>query len=326
MIRRTASPTRASWTAAIIAVVAVVIAGPAGAQSRTGTTGTTSSPSKAACIAEFEQAQELRAARKLVDARLRLLGCGSLRCPTDVQKECLHELALVEQSLPSIVLGLRDEAGHDIVDARALVDGTVRPLDGQALSLDPGRHTVGFQLDGCEPSEQVVLLGEGEKNRAIVGTVRCSGDAAAREPGSARAAAPLDPSAPPSRSPSPHPSSLPPSPSPTASPSRVLPLVLAGVGVVGVVGFVYLGAKGRGEIDDIRATGCAPSCDRDAVLDARTKLLAGDLLGAVGLVSLVAAAYFYITASAPNSRGARAVTFDARPNAHGGTMVVGGGF
>jgi hypothetical protein len=266
------------------------------------------STSKSACIADFESAARLRTERKLLDARQRLLECGSVRCPADVQKECVKELVLVEQSLPSIVLALRDEAGHDIVDAQAFVDGGARALDGQALSLDPGRHTVRFEKSGCAPAEQLVLLAEGEKNRAIVGTLRCGGDT---PPGdAAQAPPPSGPSGTPAGSP---------------GPSRTLPLVLAGVGVVGLAGFAYFGIQGRADIDDVRSTGCAPSCDRDAVMHARTKLLVADVLGGVGLVSLGVATWLFVSGSPP-APSKRALTFDVRPAPHGSAMVVRGVF
>ena len=270
---------RRAWGAALVATVWAATPGAAQAQST----------SKSACIADFEQAAELRAGRRLLDARQRLVECGSVRCPADVQKECVKELVLVEQSIPSIVLAVRDEAGHDLVDARAQVDGSARTLDGQVLSLDPGRHAVRFEMAGCEPAEQIVLLAEGERNRAIVGALRCGG---------------------------PKPPLSPPSPSPP-SPSRTLPLVLAGGGVLGLAGFAYFGLQGRAEIDDVRSTGCAPSCDRDPVTHARTKLLVADVLGGVGLLSLGAAAWLFVSAAAP-APPKRAFTLDLRPGANGG--------
>jgi hypothetical protein len=298
---------RHAWGAVLVAILCATTAGSAQAQST----------SKSACISDFEHAVELRAGRKLLDARQRLLACGSVRCPVDVQKECVKELVLVEQSLPSIVLALRDEAGHDIVDARTFVDGEARALDGQALSLDPGRHAVRFEMTGCESAEQLVLLAEGEKNRAIVGTLRCGG-----------------PTPPSSSAPPPSPTSSPASSAaetpatssvPSATPSRTLPLVLAGVGIVGLAGFAYFGLQGRADIDDVRSTGCAPSCDRDAVMHARTKLLVADVLGGVGLVSLGAAAWLFFSGSAP-APSKRAFTLDVRPGPNGGAMLLRGLF
>lgn len=229
---------------------------------------------RASCIATFEEAAELRGHRRLVDARQRLVECAGAACPADVQKECARELESIDASLPTVVLVARDQAGRDRVRGRVLVDGAVTELDGKAIRLDPGRHALRFEAPGCAPREHEALLAEAEKNRRIIGALECTVEDRALF--------------------------LEPTP-PTPSPSRVLPLTLVGAGVAGLVAFAYFGLSGRSELADIRATGCAPACDRDAVTAARTELLIGDILGVAGLVALGAA--WLTFESAPAARG-----------------------
>lgn len=262
------------------------------------------SSGKATCITAFEEGARLRSERKLLSARQRLLECGGTQCPADVQKECAKELELVNQSLPTMVVTSRDQLGRDLVEGKVLVDGESHPLDGRAVAFDPGRHTVRVEVAGCEAAEQRVLLAEGEVNRAVVATLHCEESGASASSGA----------------------TVGPSPSAPASRSLVLPLVFGGVGVVGLAGFAAFGIVGRNEIDDIRATGCAPACNRSEVMSARAKLLVADVSGIVGVLGLGAAAYFaFLAPSAhrpvPPASQAISTTVDFAPAPAGGTMT-----
>lgn len=249
---------------------------------------------KSDCIAAFEGGGELRASGKLLEARQRLYGCAASTCSGDVQRECAKELAEVDAALPSIVLRPHDARGQDLVRARATIDGVEKSVDGLAVPLDPGPHVVRFEMQGCAPSEQTVLSTQGEKNRTVEATLQCTE--------------------------APSPSEAPPAP----SPSLVLPAVLGGIGVVGLAGLTYFGLKGKGRIEDIRATGCAPACDASEVHAARTKLVVADVLGAVGLVSLGAAVYLVL--SRPSPRPAARTSLDVTATSSSGALLVRGAF
>jgi hypothetical protein len=124
---------------------------------------------KAACLDASLQAQSLRAAHQLVEAREQLRVCATSRCPAVVAADCSSWLAEVEKALPSIVLSARSAAGADLVDVRVSVDGKplVSKLDGQAMPMDAGAHTFHFEgADGPGLDQQVVVK-EGEKNQAV---------------------------------------------------------------------------------------------------------------------------------------------------------------
>ena len=57
---------------------------------------------KAACLSASQQAQNLRDAHKLVEARAQLRVCARKECPAVVQRDCLTWLGEVERSLPTV--------------------------------------------------------------------------------------------------------------------------------------------------------------------------------------------------------------------------------
>jgi hypothetical protein len=256
---------------------------------------------KAACITAFEDATQLRVARKLVEARRKLLECAGDGCPSDVQGECAKELGSLERSLPSVVLVARDQLGNDVFDGRAFVDGVAHSLDGRSVALDPGPHTIRFEGRSCNTTEERVLLAEGELNRAIIGSLRCGEDpSGAADTGNAEGT------------------------TAGARASLVWPAALGAVGVAGLAGFAILGTIGKNDIADIRATNCAPACDRAAVDRARTKLLIGDVLGLVGVVGLGAAAYLLLfpPPRSPAASPPRQTRLDVRPTTGGAALSM----
>ncbi len=237
---------------------------------------------KAACIAAAEGGQDLRTEGKLRAAREQLVVCTQAICPDVIRKDCTKFLADVEASIPSIVVLATGPDGADLHDARTRVDGAVvsEKLEGKAILVDPGRHTVRVEASDGTYAEVEVVLAEGDKNRKVV-VAFPRAKAGATGAGATDAA-------------------------PRAERSLTAPLVVGGVGAAVLAGSLWLGFVARGEIADMRA-GCAPHCDQGALDDSRRKLLLADVGLGVSAVALAAATYLFVTApSRPNTTvGAR---------------------
>jgi hypothetical protein len=167
------------------------------------------------CIAIADEGQTLRDDGHLVAARGHFESCARPACPAPVRKQCAFWAADVEVRIPTVVLHpTRD--GSEAAGAQVLVDGKVveRAPPGQGLPLDPGKHSLRFELAGSPPVEEEVLLREGEKLRSI------SASFASAAPPPVAGVAPLSEPAPPAR------------PESTASPAGVVELsAFAGGGV-----------------------------------------------------------------------------------------------
>lgn len=107
-----------------------------------------------------------------------------------------------------------------------------------------------------------------------------------------------------------------------SSSALVLPVVLGGVGVVGLGGFTYFGLKGTNARDEMAST-CRPHCDSGDVDRARLHLTLANVSLGVGLVALGAGAYFFFS-RAPQSKPAAFV--GVTPIAGGVTTSVSGRF
>lgn len=125
-------------------------------------------PTRDECLRASEDAQLLRIKTQLVAARAKLVVCGNDACPKLVKKDCSDWLDEVEHAMPTIVLGARDPDGKDLVDVHVTLDGNpiADRLEGRAIAVDPGSHTLRFEAGG-QSREQSLVVREGEKSRVV---------------------------------------------------------------------------------------------------------------------------------------------------------------
>jgi hypothetical protein len=247
------------------------------------------------CIAAYEDAQRRRNRGDLIEAREALKVCSRDLCPSIAKTDCTGWLAELRVDVPTIVVGARFEGGRDVIDVKVFLDG--KPLmdriEGRAVEVNPGVHTLRFEMQGREPVEERVSILVGERNRKVIVTI-------------------------PNPTPPPAPAPEPPSGIPTMT------YVLGGVGALGLAGFGFLGLTGlsrEGDLDD-----CKPSCASGDVDAVRTRYLAADISLVVGLAALGGATYFYFESQGQGmpERTAVGVGLRAGPDELG--AAIGGHF
>jgi len=231
------------------------------------------------CFSAYDGAQRLRRDVKLREAETELVRCAQTDCPVELQRDCVRWLDEVRTSMPSVVVRAVDEAGCDLVDARLSVDGklVVDRLDGKALTLDPGVHTIQVERGTSEqptaiPVVERIVLVVGEKNRLVTASFSANGATC----GAARSVV-RDAEKP--------------------APRRT-PLLTYALGAVGIVslgfstGFYASGFSQKTTLDDT----CYPYCGDTGEVDAmRRSFIAGDVLLGLALASLTVAGIVYFT-------------------------------
>ncbi len=241
------------------------------------------------CAAAFEKAQYLRKDDKLAGAKQQALVCAREECPGFVRDECTRILSGIESAQPTIVIAARDASGADLADVRVEVDGKplVDRLNGQALAVDPGEHTLRYTHGSLPPVEQHLVIRVAEKNRLVdvrfaAGTAKPTATPAAPSSTPAgRARGPLWPA-----------------------------ILASGVSVAAVAAAVGTGIDAKSTADALRST-CAPRCVHGDVSAVNTELIVSDVLLGVGVVAAAVATWLFI----------------ARPGGHEGhpTATVGFG-
>jgi hypothetical protein len=245
---------------------------------------------KEACIRAVEHAQVARIDGKLREAREGFVACARAVCPEAIRQDCTRWVTDVDASIPSVVLEAVWVDGHDATGMRVLIDG--KPTDaepGRAIVLDPGEHTFHFEVAGAAPVETRNVVREGEKNRIVRVTFTPltppappapTGDAVAPASGSSSTSVPA-------------PANLwQPVPAAEQRPAGRGPIplaayILGGVGLASFAGLGYLAIDGTNRLDGMRSGPgkCAPTCNSSDVTSARNEILAGDILGYVGLAA-----------------------------------------
>jgi hypothetical protein len=126
-----------------------------------------SPPSISDCLMAAEASLKLRAEHKLRLTRTQLAVCSSPTCPAEVRQECMHRIDEVNAASPSIVLAVKDRAGHDLSAVRVSVDGQLATehIDGSSMPIDPGPHEFTFDAPGAPTLTETIILHEGEKER-----------------------------------------------------------------------------------------------------------------------------------------------------------------
>jgi hypothetical protein len=262
-------------------------------------------PGIEACASASESAQTLLDAHKLLAARAKLLVCARTSCPAVIKRDCDELLSRAEAAIPTIVLSVKDAAGRDVVDAKVLLDGVTlaNALQGQALRIDPGSHTLRFERDGSSPVELPVVAHEGERDREV--QVQLGAAAAAPQPPPAT----VRPTAPSSVL------------GPASAPPAWIAWTLGGVGVVGLGTFVALAATGQSQYNDCKASGCSQS--ESASLE--RERVGGFVLLGVGLAASTASVWLFVKNANRHSGEAPArVGIGATPT--GASLLLGGTF
>lgn len=233
---------------------------------------------KQVCLEAYDKSQTLRQEDKLVGAREQLLVCARNVCPEILRRDCTQWLSEVDESMPTVVLSVKDRRGQDLVDVRVTVDGEalVAQIDGKAVAVDPGVRVFRFDAPGEEPVEKRIVIHAAAKNRAIsIQFVADEEDTTSpREPSS------LEQSG---------------GPSPAA-------YVFGGIGLVGLGAFAYFGTQFDGKLDDMDS--CKPNCAQADADDASKTRTMAFVSAGVGVVSLGVATYLFLSGPSDAKVGA----------------------
>ncbi|HEY8040853.1 MAG TPA: hypothetical protein VIF15_13705 [Polyangiaceae bacterium] len=247
-----------------------------------------------ACVSAATSGQLAQRRGQLRAARRAFLACAMPECPAEVKAVCEPLLANVESSLPTVILGARDDRGQDLADVRVSVDGAAfaETLDGKAAAMDPGPHVLRFERVGAPPVELQVVIREAEKNRAI-GVVLPAGPGADRD-------------------------GQPEARSPRVGPPAPF-YALGGVALVSVGVFATLAIHGQRQFDGCNPHGCSQSTVDSLALE---RGLAFGALG-VGVVSAGVAAWLFATRPASTTTpGPAPVTLTVGPSSHGAMVAA----
>ena len=122
-----------------------------------------------ACLNAYKSAQELgrnghfRQARELIDT------CVREACGYVLFRKCASLSSQMTSDTPSVVPVVTDEAGKPRIDVRVTMDGEVLTsrLDGRAVPIDPGLHEFSFSVENRATVTRKIMIGQGERNRAI---------------------------------------------------------------------------------------------------------------------------------------------------------------
>jgi hypothetical protein len=231
---------------------------------------------KQACASTAEDAEQLRIDGRLRAAREHLLQCSRSECPATVRRDCIQWMTEVAAAIPTVVLAVRDARGQDVLNAHVWVDGAsiMHGLEGKPLELDPGVHRFRFESAGTVV-EQVVLVREGEKGRAITATLDLSRVVPATPSQSSPSAVTVS------------------EPSPSTSTFRVSPWTwaLGGIGIVAIGIGAYLEISVNADASQLQST-CGHSCSHGQVDPLVLKQqVFGPVAFGVGALSLGAATY-----------------------------------
>jgi hypothetical protein len=263
------------------------------------------------CLLAAEASLKLRGEHKLRLTRTQLLVCSSPSCPSEVRQECMKRIDEVNAAAPTIVLAVKNGAGHEIAAVKVTVDGQVIAdhLDGSALSVDPGAHEFTFETSGMPPLTETIILHEGEKDRRETVLLGGGPGAAATKDGGVESSGSSEPDTSAAHE-------------GTGSTQRTIGLVTGGVGIAGLaVGTVFgvlASSSWKSAENDCPAKAGCPS----NAVNERSTALTDATLSTVGFIAggVLAATGVVLFFTAPKGTTPQ-VGLEVRP---GGLAITGG--
>jgi hypothetical protein len=242
----------------------------------------------ARCAEAFEEGQRERRGGRILSAIEKFAYCAGPECPSLMHADCQKRLDEAEAAAPSLVVRA-PSAGE--LDVTFSLDGAApQTVNGQALRLDPGPHTISAAVPGYSQEKQRFILSEGEKLKAVELTLT---PLAAREQVSPATHAPASVNGSTESADS--------AAAPAASPWWPW-AVTSGVVATGSLGFAYFGLHARSGEHDLAE--CSPDCSNSRVADVKRDYLLANVSLGVALTGLSAMAVWYFVR--PTERAAKA--------------------
>jgi hypothetical protein len=261
-----------------------------------------STEAESACITAYESLQEARAGGALLTARGQAFECANSVCPAFIQKDCAVWIDEIEAELPTVSFDVR--SGGEPLRAVRVFEGerllTDRP-GGSAVELDPGAHSLRFEVEGREPVTRSVQVERGRKNQRLGVELP-------------------EPPAPRERRPPP------PAPPPGVDPrtTSLAPYIVGGLGVAGIAGFAVLGATGLSQEASLDRR-CAPHCSEAELRSLRTRYLLADVSLGIGVTGLLVGGYLLFWPSS-SDKSATAPSVRVQASARGAMASVRSSF
>lgn len=254
-------------------------------------------PTKEACVAANEAAQDLRQAGKLREAREKLLLCVSDACPRPVREDCVQRLDEVDTAMPTLVFEVKDANGNDVAAAHVTMDGKplVDRVTGAAVPIDPGQHRFTFEASGgVAHAEQTVVIREGDHERHVRVVLAAAATAVTPPPRSTPPAGTPEPVA---EAPA------------TGGTQRTIGLAVGAAGVVGLVVGSVFGLVSKSTYDHALRSECGgnpDACSTQGAQDGQTahgQAMVSTVGFIAGGVLLAAGAVLYFTAPSGRAIG-----------------------
>ncbi len=255
-------------------------------------------PTKQQCVDANTQAQTLRTNGKLASAAEQLRICANAACPQIVRDDCTERLDQIIQLQPTIDFSVRDVNGQDLADVAVDVDGKrlTDKLKGSPMPIDTGDHAFTFTAPGHAPLTKHFLIHAGEKDRreAIV-LGAATGAATSSSPSTIATAPPAEESSPTNQDSNP------------GGTQRVIGVVVAGVGVVGVAVGAIFGLKTFSQWSSAQSD-CqsTTNCDHSKAVDERSSAMTSSTISTIGFIAggafLAGGAVLYFTAPKASSK------------------------
>lgn len=124
-------------------------------------------PTTEDCIEASDASIQASIAHKLRAARAHFLVCAASSCPADIRKECIRRVDETNAAIPTIIFEAKDESGADVSAVRVTMDGELITdrLEGTAVPIDPGSHTFVFETAGKPALTKRFVIRESQKDR-----------------------------------------------------------------------------------------------------------------------------------------------------------------
>lgn len=225
----------------------------------------------AACLSAHRTSQQRRDDGKLMEARALLIECSADKCPGIVRQDCVEWLKQVDAALPSVVFRAISEGSDEPIADGALEvvwESGRHALDGRAVPMDPGTHTLRLMRDETTVASASVTILEAQKHQTVTFRVR-----SATAPAGGGLAIPLAPNRGERR-------------------STALPWVLTAAGAVTLAAGATLSGTTWLALDDCHHDRNCSSSDAASI---KTRLAVGDVTMGIGLVAAAVGVVMLVT-------------------------------